>query len=86
MIPTFFIFLIELLLHSLNAMLPTWTLWPDSVLRGCVLIGQWSWWFSPWIDVVTMWQVVLFDAFFVTIFVLPSAIILRIFHLNIFKK
>ena len=85
MIPTAIIVIIRMIIGGLNSFLPAWTPWPASVTRGFVLFGQWSQWFSPWLEVTTFWQVAIFDFLTVGLVIVPTVILLRVFHIKIFK-
>ena len=66
MIPTFILNLILTAFNVLLSFLPTWTLWPDKVERGFYLVGQYSYWLDPWLDMRTFWTIVLIDTGFLS--------------------
>jgi hypothetical protein len=85
MILTAIFYAIGIIINGLNLILPSWTVWPASVERAFVLIGEYSRWVDPWLPMDTFWQIVLFDFGFLII-LLPFVIFSRSFRLKIFNK
>lgn len=84
MITTFFLNIFSFIIGAFSNLLPTWTLWPDSVRRGAVLVGQYAYWLDAWIPMETFWAVILFDAtFFMGLFF--ACIFSRALRIKLFR-